>query len=306
MYLPVSKIAVVLLLTGVAQSACTAPNRHPLRERAAERRDASRVPERSDAAPMAGVRIERDVAYGADPAQRLDVYRPEHAANAPVIFMVHGGGWTRGDKGASNVVENKVRHWVAEGYAFISVNYRLSPAVDPLEEADDVARALAFAQSHAASWGVDPSRFLLMGHSAGGHLVSLLTADPRIATRQGARPWLGTVSLDAAGYDIVKIMESRHPPLYDPVFGNDRDLWRAASPTLRLENATVPLLLVCSSRRVSSCLQARGFAGKATSLGGRASVLPIDMSHEEINNLLGMDSAYTSEVDAFIRSLEVK
>lgn len=306
MYLPIPKIAVALLLTGVAQSACAGPNRHPLRERAAERRDAPRVRERSEAATFAGVRIERDIAYGSDPAQRLDVYLPEHAASAPVIFMVHGGGWTRGDKGASNVVEKKVRQWVPEGYAFISVNYRLSPAVNPLEEADDVARALAFAQSHAASWGADPLRFLLMGHSAGGHLVSLLTADPRIATRQGARPWLGTVSLDAAGYDIVEIMESRHFPLYDAVFGDDQDLWRAASPTLRLENAPVPVLLVCSSRRAISCPQARGFAARATSLGGRAGVLPIDMTHEEINKLLGADSAYTSEVDAFIRSLEMK
>ena len=89
MYLPISKIAVVLLLTGVGQSACTAPNRHPLRERAAERRDAPRVREKREAATFAGVQIERDVAYGSDPAQRLDVYWPEHGANAPVIFTVH-------------------------------------------------------------------------------------------------------------------------------------------------------------------------------------------------------------------------
>jgi arylformamidase len=302
-----SKIAMAVLLTGVAQSGCAGQNRSELMERAAARREAARAEGKSGTAGTAGMRVEHDIAYGSDPAQRLDVYRPEHAANATVIFMVHGGGWTRGDKGASNVVGNKVKHWVPDGFVFISVNYRLSPAVNPLEQANDVARALAFAQSHSAGWGADPSRFVLVGHSAGGHLVSLLTADRSIATRQGARPWLGTISLDAAGYDIVKIMESpRHLRLYDPVFGEDRDLWRAASPALRLEQATVPLLLVCSSKRVVSCPQARGFADKATSLGGRAKVLPIDMTHDEINELLGADSDYTSDVDVFIRSLGVK
>ena len=307
MHQPISKIAMAVLVTGLAQSACARPNRGTLRQRAVERREAARTVEKSDTVQDAGMRVERDIAYGSDPAQRLDVYRPKDAANAPVIFMVHGGRWTRGDKGASNVIENKVRHWLPEGFAFISVNYRLSPAVGPLEEADDVARALAFAQVHAASWGADPSRFVLVGHSAGGHLVSLLTADQNVATRQGGRPWLGTISLDAAGYDIVKIMEApRHLPLYDAVFGDDRELWRAASPALRIEKATVPLLLVCSSRRIVSCPQARGFADRATSLGGHATVLPLDMTHEEINELLGADGSYTSDVDAFIRSLGVK
>jgi acetyl esterase/lipase len=259
------------------------------------------------AAPAAllaqGATVERDIAYGPDPAQRLDVYRPAHAAHAPLIVMVHGGGWTRGDKGATNVVTNKTSYWVPRGYVFVSVNYRLSPQADPIEQANDVAAALAFVQHSAARWGGDASRVVLMGHSAGAHLVSLLTADPSIAMRQGATSWLGTVSLDAAGYDIVAIMRSRHLALYDPVFTKDTTLWREASPTRRLERAPVPMLLVCSTRRVISCPQARGFAAKATSRGGRVTVVPIGLTHEEINNLLGAREDYTSAVETFMRSL---
>ncbi|MBU6249022.1 MAG: alpha/beta hydrolase, partial [Xanthomonadaceae bacterium] len=55
----------------------------------------------------AGTRVVRDVAYGPDALQRLDVYAPAGAHDAPVILMVHGGGWRRGDKAMSNVVANK-------------------------------------------------------------------------------------------------------------------------------------------------------------------------------------------------------
>ena len=88
------------------------------------------------------VRLVRDVAYGADPKQRFDVYVPRGARNAPVILMVHGGGWRIGDKRSRGVVGNKVRRWSREGIVVISVNYRLLPGTDPVEQARDVARAL--------------------------------------------------------------------------------------------------------------------------------------------------------------------
>ena len=62
------------------------------------------------------------------------------------------------------------------GIIFVSVDYRMLPQQDALAQADDVARALAFAQSRARSWGGDPGKFILMGHSAGAHLVALLAA----------------------------------------------------------------------------------------------------------------------------------
>ena len=299
---PIAKFIVVTLLLGMLSPAFAGPMRELLRERAAQRRAANAGP----VSVPAGVQAETNIAYGPDPAQRLDVYRPEHAANAPVIFMVHGGGWARGDKEAGGVVTNKVAHWVPQGYVFVSVGYRLVPEVDPLVEADDVARALAFAQGKAAGWGADPSRFVLMGHSAGAHLVTLLSADPGIAARQGAKPWLGTVALDSAAYDVVEIMQARHFPLYDKAFGNNRDLWRDASPTLRLKGAPVPMLLVCSSRRADSCAQAEGFADKAKALGGRITVAPVDMRHGEINAQLGASGTLTNQVDAFLRSIGLK
>ncbi|MCA9529908.1 MAG: alpha/beta hydrolase [Myxococcales bacterium] len=250
-----------------------------------------------------GAEVVRDVAYGPDPMQRFDVYRPIDADNAPVIFMVHGGGWVRGDKSAQGVVQNKIDHWLPKGYVFISTNYRFVPQITAPEEADDVAAALAFAQSHAATWGADPTRFVVMGHSAGANLVALLAADPSIAADAGAEPWLGTIPLDSAAYNVVQIMEAPHLSLYDRAFGTDMQVWRDASPILRLSGKPAPMLLVCSSQRAESCGQADAFATGASALDATVTVLPVDLDHGEIDSQLGVPGKYTDDVEAFMQTL---
>ncbi len=252
----------------------------------------------------AGIRVVPDVAYGSDPRQRFDVYAPAHADRAPVILLVHGGGWRRGDKAMPGVIANKVARWVPRGFIVISTNYRMRPDTAPLQQAQDVARALALAQGRAVEWGGDANRFVLMGHSAGAHLVALLSAEPSLARAQGARPWLGTVSLDSGSLDVVQTMQGRHFPLFDQAFGTDPADWLAASPLQQMRGQIVPLLAVCSSRRRDSCPQADAFVARARSFGSRASVLREDLSHGEINQQLGLPSDYTGAVERFIASLD--
>ena len=247
--------------------------------------------------------VVHDVAYGNDPRQRFDVYIPAHAKDAPVIFMVHGGGWQRGDKAAHGVIQNKIDRWLPRGFIVISTNYRLRPDSAPLQQAQDVARAIAAAQRQATGWGGNPAAFILMGHSAGAHLVALLTAEPALARAQGAQPWLGTVSLDSASLNVVQIMQGRHLQLYDEAFGSQPSDWLAASPYQQMSGRIVPFLAVCSSQRRDSCPQARAFARKAESFGSRASVLEEDLRHGEINAQLGLASTYTDAVEQFMRTL---
>jgi acetyl esterase/lipase len=178
------------------------------------------------------------------------------------------------------------------------------PEADPLMQADDVARALAAAQSRAATWDGDPDKFILMGHSAGAHLVALLDAGPARARALGARPWLGVVVLDSAVMDVTKVMQRRHLSLYDDAFGKDAAFWRSASPIQQLSAEAKPMLLVCSStRRDKPCDAARAFAEQATALGVRAEVSGQALSHKEINQKLGLPGAYTDTVERFMRSL---
>lgn len=295
----------ILLLSGSSVSA------GPLRDLIAERRGQAEMTgddtAQTTAAAIPGVRVLRDLRYGDHPRQRFDVYLPETSVKgAPVLLMVHGGAWSMGDKAMRAVVDNKAARWVPRGIILVSVNYRLLPDARPIEQAQDVARALAVAQEKAAAWGGERSKFVLMGHSAGAHLVSLLAASPHLVRQAGAAPWLGTVALDSAAFDLVNIMAAKHYAFYDTAFGNDPAYWRAASPLHQLRAAGAPFLAVCSSRRPDQpCLQARSFADKARGLGMRVEVLEQALSHREINERLGLPSAYTTAVEVFMNSLGI-
>ena len=247
---------------------------------------------------------ERDVAYGSEPGQRLDVYHQAGASGGPVILYVHGGGWRRGDKAMPQMIRNKMPHWVAKGFVFLSINYRMLPAANPVQQAEDVSRALAFAQNKVGNWGGDATRVILMGHSAGAHLVSLITANAELFVAHGVRPWLATIGLDSAALDMEAVMNRPHYPFYDPVFGSDVHFWRQASPMHRLnDKPAAPMLLVCSSSRDDSCVSAREFAAKAVAFGGSVTVLPVDLNHMQINDQLGLPGAYTDAVDGFLRGI---
>ena len=250
-----------------------------------------------------GTKVLRDVAYGADPEQRMDVYIPEGAKDAPVILMVHGGAWFLGDKAMHRVVDNKVAHWLPRGFIFVSANYRLAPKAGPLEQAEDVAKALAAVQEQAGEWGGDPARVIPMGHSAGAHLVALMLADPAIMQGQDAKPVPGAVILDSAALDLPEIMEHPHYRFYDRIFGDDLAFWRKASPLHRLAGTPPPMLVVCSSERDDACPNSQLFVEGVEKKGGRAELLSVALSHREINETLGDTTPYTGEVDAFLRSL---
>lgn len=250
----------------------------------------------------AGVVSSAGLPYGPDPAQRIDVHRPEQARGAPVLVMVHGGGWMYGDQAAASVVDAKIDHWVRErGFVLVSVGYRLVPQVTVLQQAEDIARALAFVQTQAATWGADARQTVLMGHSAGAHLVALLSAAPDLPRAQGARPWRATIALDSAALDTVALMQRRHLPLYDRAFGPDPALWAQVSPTARLSPGGPPMLLVCSvPRRDDACGQSQRFAQTFRAAGGSADVLPLQLDHGQINAELGLLGEYTEAVDRFI------
>lgn len=275
-----------------------------------DRIQAHRAARTGEAAPAATVshgpqKVLRNVSYGPDANQRMDVYLPPAGqAVQGVIFMVHGGGWKHGDKRHDNVVDEKVARWVPKGLALVSINYRMLPEAPVQTQADDVRQALAHAQRLATQWQVPADRFVLMGHSAGAHLVSLVSANPGLALAQGAQPWLGVVSLDSAAMDVPRVMKQRHMKLYDEAFGTDPAYWQAVSPWHQLTASVPPSLLVCSSERPDHpCQQARDFAAKVRSLGGRSEVHPEALSHGEINARLGLPGPYTEAVERFMAGL---
>lgn len=252
----------------------------------------------------------KDLAYGSRPLQTLDVYRARGGSGpAPVILMVHGGGWCVGDKAGGGVVEHKVAHWAPQGVIVASANYPMVADGDnALAQARHIARALAFVQAHASEWGGDPAAVVLMGHSAGAHLVSLVNASAALRAAEGARPALGTVSLDAGAVNVVTQMPHVYPFLktrYREAFGTTEAEWIAASPYHQLAAGAGPWLGVCSTQRQDDpCAQARAYADKSRALGIPADVLPQAKGHGAINKTLGEPGPYTDAVDAFLAGLD--
>ncbi len=299
-----TKYLSISFLVILSQIFCQVSEAGPLRDMISKHRAARQSTAEKTKLP-ADIQLIQDIPYGKDVRNTMDVYFSPQAKNAPVIFMVHGGAWQMGDKAGKAVIENKVKRWVPQGYVFVSTNYRLVPEVDPLTQVTDIARALAVAQKNASSWGGDPSRFVLIGHSAGSHLVAALASSPSIPQEFGVKPWLGTILLDSEALDVVRIMEAKHPRFYNKVFGQDITYWKSVSPfhLLTVTATKAQFLLVCSSEHKGSCPQANSFADKASRLGIPAKVLEVDMSHKEINKQLGADNLYTQSVESFLATL---
>jgi arylformamidase len=112
-----------------------------------------------------------DVAYGPSPGETLDVFPARGSAPAPVHVFIHGGYWHRLDKADGSFV---ARGLLPAGAAVVVINYALIPTVQMDELVSQCRASIAWVYRHAASFGGDPSRIFVSGHSAGGHLVAML------------------------------------------------------------------------------------------------------------------------------------
>ncbi len=111
-----------------------------------------------------------DVVYGMHPGERLDVF-PARGGPAPVHVFVHGGYWHRLDKSDSSFV---ARAFQPSGAAVVVINYALIPTVDLDELVRQCRASIVWVHRNAASFGGDPARIFVSGHSAGGHLAAML------------------------------------------------------------------------------------------------------------------------------------
>jgi acetyl esterase/lipase len=138
------------------------------------------------AVPQDGYRIERDLAYGADPRQKLDLYVPDHlAAPAPVMLFFYGGSWEGGSKSYYKALGQA---FASKGIIVAVADYRVYPQVRYPAFVEDGARAFKFLHTHVAARGGDPARLFISGHSAGAYIAMMLAADPRYLGAAGADP----------------------------------------------------------------------------------------------------------------------
>lgn len=260
----------------------------------------------------------RDVAYASDPVsalQRLDVYGFEPTKGcepAPVVVWVHGGGWRGGDKG--NAVADKVELFNGLGYVFVSVNYRLSmPPGDadrPIHpaHAQDVGAAVAWVEANIGEYGGDGNELAFLGHSAGGHLVSLVGTDPAYIADAGGDPAAlrCVISNDTEGYDLVERTTSSviGRRLVANAFGADPAVYAGASPINHVGDRDVPVdFLVITRGTPRRVAAARAFAAAAEGAGSAVEVLEAKgLTHGDVNRLVGTegDTVITPAITPFL------
>ncbi len=300
-YIGMSAVA-AFVIGGVTAGDAREKMRDRFRERLAERMGAD------EGAKVPGGET---ISYGSNVLQTLDVWRAKNTKGpAPLVVFVHGGGWKRGSKDNATG-QFKPQHYPAEGYAFASINYRLVPDATVEEQAADVAAAVRALIERADGLGIDRRRIVLMGHSAGAHLVVLVGTDERYLRAAGLSfaDISGVIPIDGAAYDVPAQMKDGPPIMqktYAQAFGDDPTRQRALSPTLQAAAPNAPRFLLLHVQRPDGVRQAE-MLDKALRAGGskvERGSFPGEglQGHAEINRRLG-DPTYapTATVDAWLQ-----
>jgi acetyl esterase/lipase len=246
----------------------------------------------------------RDIPYyqgaGADSVRHtLDLFKPRGRTAYPVLILVHGGAWVDGDKNFGGQYSAVGQALARQGIGTVMPNYRLSPAVKHPEHVKDVVRALAWTVKNIAGHGGQPGSLFLAGHSAGGHLVSLLTTNPVYLKAENLAPEIirGVISvsgvyripevrvrlnLDFLGKDLEPLDLSFFP--FSMVFGTEPDAGKQASPLTHVRSGLPPFLLLNAEDDLLTLPRtAREFAAALTRAGNQARHLEIKQrDHESI------------------------
>jgi acetyl esterase/lipase len=272
--------------------------------------------------PVLARAINRDIPY-AEPTnekQTLDIYAPAGAKDLPVLFWIHGGGWQIGDKAD---VKAKPQAFLDKGFVFVSINYRLQPAVDMGTLIGDVAKAFRWVQDHIAEHGGDPKRVLVAGHSAGAQLSALICTDERYLKAEGLGFGMikGCVPVDGDTFDVPAIVattETRRrahglplPTFSDrQKFGDDPEKFRDFSSVNHVAKGKgiPPFLLLHVADHPDTSIQSRHLAAvlKAADVPVTVFAAP-DTNHTKLNDHLGLpDDPATKALFDFAKRMTAK
>ncbi len=211
--------------------------------------------------PRDGFTVERDLAYGSNPRQRLDLYTPvTRPLHDTVVVFVHGGAWDNGDKNQYLFVGQA---FTSLDYITVIPNYRLYPQVQFPDFVDDVARAIASLERWVpAAARAGTLQVILAGHSAGAHSAAMLAMDPKYLAENGAdveiRAFIGL----AGPYDLPlndPSVVGKFDHLAHPLEANPVALATAAAPrTLLIHGESDVTVGLHHTRKLQAKLQSLG------------------------------------------------
>lgn len=207
------------------------------------------------------VKVGSDIPYADGPRHKLDVYAPEQrGALSPVVFFIYGGGWSRGEKYEYQFVGQAL---ASRGFVVVIADYRLYPEVAYPDFLSDSANALGWVQDNIASYGGDPNRLFLAGHSAGAYNSVMLGLDPSFLREYGVTmPILGIAALSGPfdfypfEYNEVREVFGKAP---NPQGTQPINLVTSDSPPMYLATGTTdPIVRMQNTERFAQKLKDNG------------------------------------------------
>jgi acetyl esterase/lipase len=225
------------------------------------------VATRSLAASVPAPTVIKNIPYSGAPAdarRSFDLYLPAKSkVKPPLLIFVHGGFWLLPDDDyriGPSLAENLLQ----DGIAVALVRYRLAPAHRHPAQAQDVAAAIARLVQDAGKYGFDSGRIFLSGHSAGGHLASLVALDRSYLARQKlpADGLAGVISFSGL-YDLAPSWDvsDSQKRATQQAFGNDSAVLKQASPIQHVRAGSPPFFVLNAFQDfMGFALDARRFA----------------------------------------------
>jgi len=128
------------------------------------------------------IQSEKNIVYGSEPWQTLNIYPQKNKIQAPVVVFIYGGGWHKGSKEQHHFVADAL---VRKGYLVVIPDYVKYPEGRFPSFIEDIAQAIAWVKQNISEYGGDANQLLLAGHSAGAHTGALLVTDKHYLNEVG-------------------------------------------------------------------------------------------------------------------------
>ncbi len=191
------------------------------------------------------------------PEKQLNVFVPKKVdGENPVLIFIHGGSWNSGNKDIYNFFGSRLAR---KGIVAVMIDYPLSPDYQVHDMAIASAQAVKWTNENIITYGGDPDRIFVSGHSAGGLLASLISVRDEYFDTLGIKnPIKGTILIDAAGLDMHWFLKEKN---YEPgtkylqTFTDDPQVWKDTSPIYFLDEKDPPMLIMMGGKTLSSIEQ---------------------------------------------------
>jgi len=218
--------------------------------------------------PSEGYEHLPDLAYGQGDRHRLDLYVPA-AAPAPVIVFFYGGSWKNGSRSHYRFIGEALAR---QGFVVAVPDYRLFPEVRFPAFVEDGAQAVHWVRNNIGSFGGDPDRIILMGHSAGAHIAALLVLDETYFAEAGMTQASLSGLVGVAGpYAFDPVTHAKTKDIFSGVTAPDRTRPIAFAPGAPANGSSIPALLLHGAEDTTVLPEnSRALAEELRKAGGEA------------------------------------